>query len=386
MADQDTVDPGTGVSRADETAWYAKLFALADADRDGKIGGAEAANFLRKTGLDNHQLEQVWDTVDVSKSGKLGPREFAQALRVVAAVQQGKPLALSSMAQISALAQFPKDPSIPAAPARGGGVMPLTDADREKYDRLFGDADVDKDGFVSGSEAQTYFSKGNLQRQQLAKVWELSERDGDKKLSPAEFRVAMHLVYVALKTGKLPEELTDEVYASSKVGLAAPQPVQRPAMPSGPSFGVGMPLAYGAGAGAPAATGFGGAMAGGPVLGVGSMGFGASPFGEAGPTGAFGPQGFKKPHEIAKQQQGQSEPAAPSGFGAASGFGGDGFSAAPTFVPDGQQPTFAGGNVSNAAADQQHLIAQHTLPGMSFEGRLELQGALQQAAQRPGHN
>lgn len=36
-----------------------RLYALADADRDGKISGAEAVRFLQKSGLSNEVLGQV---------------------------------------------------------------------------------------------------------------------------------------------------------------------------------------------------------------------------------------------------------------------------------------------------------------------------------------
>jgi Cytoskeletal-regulatory complex EF hand len=388
----DDMDEKTGVPRSEETAWYAKLFALADADRDGKIAGAEAAAFLRKTGLSRGELEQIWDCVDSKKAGFLGPKEFAQALRIVAAVQQKLPLSLASMRDITRLAQFTADPSIPKPPARGGGIEPLQDADRAKYDRLFGDADVDQDGFVSGPEAQTYFSKGKLSRETLAQVWELSERDGDRKLNRAEFRVAMHLVYAALRGEKLPAELLPAVYESARVGLQPASPAAPTSVPAAhPQLGFGGgsfsgqqqfgQTGFGA-AGPFGQPGFGGA----PPLGAGAQqgsaygGFG-SDFGLGTPgtaTGAGATRGFKKTSDA-------TEPA--TATGPATGFGpSDGFSSAPSFVPDGQHPSFAGGNMANAQQQQSHLVQQHTLPGMSFEGRLELQGALERAAQHRAGN
>jgi len=182
----------------EEKRYYAQLFSIADADQDGRVSGQEGAAFLRRCGLPDAQLMVIWELADGAKTGFLGPREFAVCMRLIALAQDGKDPRLDLLQSTTTLPKF-KDIAVPA-------IFPstLSSADLYKYDQLFLQADLNKDGFVDGMEAKNYFSKSKLSTEVLARVWELSEIDKDTKLNLAEFRIAMHLLYWTMKGEPLP--------------------------------------------------------------------------------------------------------------------------------------------------------------------------------------
>jgi hypothetical protein len=83
---------------------YAELFALADADKDGQVSVQEVS-FLRKSGLSNEQLGQIWV---LSSEGQmaLSKAAFTRALKLVWCAQNGKPLSLESAASVTGVPVF----------------------------------------------------------------------------------------------------------------------------------------------------------------------------------------------------------------------------------------------------------------------------------------
>jgi len=207
----------------EEQQYFAQLYSFADLDRDGKISGGEGAPFLRKSGLPDNLLERIWDLADSSKTGYLQPREFAIAMRLVTLAQEGKPVELQYVHNVSGLPRFADIP-FPIA----SSMPPFTEQEIFKYDNLFLQADSNQDGFIDGNEAKTYFSKGKLATEKLAKIWELCERDKDGKLSRGEFRLAMYLIYWSMKGNSLPDVIPMSVVQQA---LTAPSQVSSPPSP-----------------------------------------------------------------------------------------------------------------------------------------------------------
>eukprot|EP01117_Protostelium_nocturnum_P020601 TRINITY_DN935_c0_g1_i2.p2 TRINITY_DN935_c0_g1~~TRINITY_DN935_c0_g1_i2.p2 ORF type:complete len:319 (-),score=90.03 TRINITY_DN935_c0_g1_i2:48-1004(-) len=201
-----------------EQKYFSHLFSLADNDRDGKVSGKEGAPFLRKSELSDKSLERIWELSDTTVSGFLGPREFAIAMRLVAHAQSQSSqkngveptLSLENIKNVTILPRFTGVPTPVVFPSS------FTAEDIHKYDHLFLHADLNKDGFIDGVEAKTYFSKAKIPQDKLAKIWELSEMDGDGKLNLPEFRVAMHLIYWSLKNEELPHSVSTSLIAASK--------------------------------------------------------------------------------------------------------------------------------------------------------------------------
>jgi len=208
-----------------EQKYFSHLFSLADVDRDGKVSGKEGAPFLRRSELSDKTLEKIWEVADSQAAGVLGPREFAIAMRLVAHAQNAvnaqkrnnpntpvvdPEIKIGNIKNVTSLPNFKdivKPVMFPSA---------FSSEDILKYDQLFLSADTNKDGFVDGVEAKVYFSKANIPQDKLARIWELSELDGDSRLNYAEFRLAMHLIYWSLKKEELPTQLPAGLVEASK--------------------------------------------------------------------------------------------------------------------------------------------------------------------------
>jgi len=85
----------------------------------------------------------------------------------------------------------------------------ISDEEKNQYLHYFETADLDKDGFVNGKEAQQFFSKTTLHSSILSAIWTLSDIDGDGKLNKEEFVVAMFFSVRARRNIPLPLTLPD---------------------------------------------------------------------------------------------------------------------------------------------------------------------------------
>ena len=60
-------------------------------------------------------------------------------------------------------------PAAPSGPPKAPWVV--STADRARYDVMFQNADIDKDGYVSGSEIKGIFLQSGLPQMVLAHIW-----------------------------------------------------------------------------------------------------------------------------------------------------------------------------------------------------------------------
>ena len=79
------------VVQAAELAKYDAIFEVAK-EPNGKVGGAKAAAVLRRSGLPNATLYQVWSLVDVHTAGEVDREWFALAMYMTARAKRGQPL------------------------------------------------------------------------------------------------------------------------------------------------------------------------------------------------------------------------------------------------------------------------------------------------------
>ncbi|KAL1547095.1 epidermal growth factor receptor substrate 15-like 1 [Salvia divinorum] len=77
---------GAGVEKFEE------YFQKADADRDGRISGAEAVAFLQGSNLPRQVLAQIWTIADQNRTGFLSRPEFYNALKLVTVAQSKREL------------------------------------------------------------------------------------------------------------------------------------------------------------------------------------------------------------------------------------------------------------------------------------------------------
>uniref|UniRef100_A0A673GUS8 EH domain-containing protein n=1 Tax=Sinocyclocheilus rhinocerous TaxID=307959 RepID=A0A673GUS8_9TELE len=90
---------------------YESFYRQVDPGNTGKVGAAEAAQFLKKSGLSDSTLGQIWDLSDPERKGYLDKKGFFSALRLVASAQGGSDVSLNSLSQ-NISAPIPKFVSI----------------------------------------------------------------------------------------------------------------------------------------------------------------------------------------------------------------------------------------------------------------------------------
>lgn len=203
---------------------------------------------LRRSGLPNPVLKEIWTLANARGGTSLTRDEFSIALRGVALAQAGQPLAYASSPPPGLpLPHFEgitvPAAAVPALAAAPSGSFAIGRDDQAKYDLIFRQTDVDGDGFVMGNEAVALFTKSGLAKDTLKRIWEMSDIDGDRRLDHSEFSVAMHLVVSVSKRGlALPPTLPVELMPSSKVAavsaahthLPAPAAVVQSSLPPPP--------------------------------------------------------------------------------------------------------------------------------------------------------
>ncbi|KAG2543769.1 hypothetical protein PVAP13_9NG758600 [Panicum virgatum] len=106
----------------------------------------------------------------------------------------------------------------PAAPVVSAGVSnsasqwpKISQSDIQKYMKVFGDVDRDRDGKITGAEARTLFLSWRLPREVLKQVWDLSDQDNDGMLSLREFCIALYLMERHRAGTPLPPALPDSL-------------------------------------------------------------------------------------------------------------------------------------------------------------------------------
>ena len=73
-----------------ERGFYSNMLSLADPLGYNKVGGKDAVNFFKKSGLPVDKLKTVWKMAARTSSDNLSRDEFYVALRLIAYLQNGK--------------------------------------------------------------------------------------------------------------------------------------------------------------------------------------------------------------------------------------------------------------------------------------------------------
>ncbi|KAL1498464.1 hypothetical protein AB1Y20_013789 [Prymnesium parvum] len=110
-------------------------------------------------------------------------------------------------------------------------IYDLDEAVIEKYDSYFALLDTSNRGILDYVQCTPLFEKANLPAPTLASVVALADSDGDWRLDKKDFRIAMHLLYLAVQGHPVPTSVPAALAASAR-GADVGAPVD-----AEPSFG-----------------------------------------------------------------------------------------------------------------------------------------------------
>ncbi|XP_063323438.1 epidermal growth factor receptor substrate 15 isoform X1 [Pelmatolapia mariae] len=213
---------------------YDKYYRQVDPTGSGRVAAADAALFLKRSGLADLVLGKIWDLADSERKGALNKQQFFIALRLVACAQNGLEVALKSLNVAVPPPKF-HDTSSPLLAGGGAADLPwvVKPEEKMKFDSIF-DSLGPVGGMLSGEKVKPVLLNSKLPVDILGRVWELSDIDRDGMLDRDEFSVAMYLVYRALEGEPVPMSLPPPLVPPSKRKKPSVPPVM-PLLPSPPS-------------------------------------------------------------------------------------------------------------------------------------------------------
>ncbi|VVC36699.1 Hypothetical protein CINCED_3A000698 [Cinara cedri] len=222
---------------------YEALYNMVDPTNKGNIGPLDAANFLKKSGLSQGLLSQIWDLSDPTATGFLTKSGIFVALKLISLAQAGRDISMLNITQQSPPPNMGEASKQLASKIPTGLVSVVSNmndwamkpSERMNYDKMF-ESLRPVNGTVAGDKVKGLLIDSKLSVDTLGKIWDLADMDKDGKLDQHEFAVAMHLVYKALEKYAIPSILPGELLppAKRKTSAVANSPVPvLPVLPSG---------------------------------------------------------------------------------------------------------------------------------------------------------
>ncbi|XP_068599520.1 epidermal growth factor receptor substrate 15 [Brachionichthys hirsutus] len=213
---------------------YDQYYRQVDPSSTGRVAAADAALFLKRSGLADLVLGKVWDLADSERKGSLNKQQFFVALRLVACAQNGLEVAIKSLNVAVPTPKF-HDTSSPLLVGGVAAESPwvVKPEEKMKFDSIF-DSLGPVGGILTGEKVKPVLLNSKLPVDILGRVWELSDLDRDGMLDRDEFSVAMYLVYRALEGESVPMSLPPPLVPPSKRKKPSVPPVM-PLLPSPPS-------------------------------------------------------------------------------------------------------------------------------------------------------
>ncbi|XP_047230794.1 epidermal growth factor receptor substrate 15 isoform X4 [Girardinichthys multiradiatus] len=212
---------------------YDKYYRQVDPTGSGRVAAADAALFLKRSGLADLILGKIWDLADTERKGSLNKQQFFIALRLVACAQNGLEVSLKSLNVAVPPPTFNDTSSPLLAGVAADTPWVVKPEEKMKFDSIF-ESLGPVGGMLSGDKVKPVLLNSKLPVDILGRVWELSDLDRDGMLDRDEFSVAMFLVYRALEGESVPMSLPPPLVPPSKRKKPAVAPVM-PLLPSPPS-------------------------------------------------------------------------------------------------------------------------------------------------------
>ncbi|XP_013996612.2 epidermal growth factor receptor substrate 15-like 1 [Salmo salar] len=198
---------------------YEVYYRQVDLGDTGTVGAADAAQFLKKSGLSDSTLGKIWDLADPERKGFLDKRGFFVALRLVASAQGGNDISLNNLNQTLAAPKF-RDTNTPLlstslSTSSSDSHWAVRSDEKRKFDDIF-ESLLPVNGLLSGDQVKPVLINSKLPLDVLGRIWDLGDVDKDGHLDREEFSVAMHLVYRAMEKEPVPSVLPSSLIPPSK--------------------------------------------------------------------------------------------------------------------------------------------------------------------------
>lgn len=240
-----SVNNGDWSIKPSERAKYDQLFDSLQPS-NGYIPGNKVKDVLMDSKLPLDTLGKIWDLADMDKDGMLDRHEFVVAVHLVykALEKYAIPSVLppelmppgkrkdstapisKSPAPMSVITTVP--PPIPPLP-NVSSMKNMTGLDTTKINmqwvissedqiaanKLFLQADLDMDGYVSGIEIKDVFLQSGLPQTVLAHIWSLCDTCQSGKLNKEQFALAMWLIKQKLRGIEPPATLSPDMVPPS---------------------------------------------------------------------------------------------------------------------------------------------------------------------------
>ncbi|XP_018367517.1 PREDICTED: epidermal growth factor receptor substrate 15-like 1 isoform X3 [Trachymyrmex cornetzi] len=238
-----------------ERAKYDQLFDSLQPS-NGYISGNKVKGVLMDSKLPMDTLGKIWDLADMDKDGMLDRHEFVVAMHLVYKALEKyaipsvlPPELMPPNKRKDIIISKTKSPTligmaVTASPSSQTQAPPLSNTttiksltgldavktsaqhwvvsaeDQIAAEKLFLQADMDRDGFVSGLEIKDVFLQSGLPHSVLAHIWSLCDICQSGKLNKEQFAIAMWLIKQKLNGIDPPTSLTPEMIPPSvrKVG------------------------------------------------------------------------------------------------------------------------------------------------------------------------
>ncbi|KAE8294189.1 Epidermal growth factor receptor substrate 15 [Larimichthys crocea] len=217
---------------------YEKYYRQADPTGSGRVAAADAALFLKRSGLADLVLGKIWDLADSERKGSLNKQVKIHVIMEHCGWWPVLKMAWTWQLKSLNVAVPPPKFHDTSSPLLAGGVavdIPwvVKPEEKMKFDSIF-DSLGPVGGILTGDKVKPVLLNSKLPVDILGRVWELSDLDRDGMLDRDEFSVAMYLVYRALEGEPVPMSLPPPLVPPSKRKKPSVPPVM-PLLPSPPS-------------------------------------------------------------------------------------------------------------------------------------------------------
>ena len=195
----------------EEKGYFTNLFQYVDNQNMGKLKAKEAANFMKKSGLNKDTLKNIYLIASQSSKEFLEKEEFYVALRLIALAQNNMPFNAQAIILNTPIPPLPNFDLKKDRLADDDNLYEMRYDEKVKFKRIF---DLNKDGNndnISARKAIQMWQSSGANDNTIKKIAEVLRPNETKGfLNLREFQVATHLINLSEKY-EIPTQLPNSL-------------------------------------------------------------------------------------------------------------------------------------------------------------------------------